>query len=83
MVYKARNNKDVNREDIIKMLASLATHSGDYPHTVDLNNPDLTIWVEIIKVMLVILMSDYVNFCGSGTIISLIIIIISSYNNIR
>ena len=50
MVYKARNNKDVCRDDIIKTLASLATRNGDYSHTVDLNDPDLTIVVEIVKV---------------------------------
>ena len=50
MVYKARNNNDVSREDIIKTLASLVTQNGDYSHTVDLSNPDLTIVVEIIKV---------------------------------
>jgi tRNA acetyltransferase TAN1 len=49
VVYKARNNQDVDREDIIKTLASLVTRSGDYPHVVDLRNPDLTIIVEIIK----------------------------------
>ena len=51
MVYKARNNKDVSRENIIKTLASLVTRSGDFSHIVDLSNPDLTIMVEIIKVM--------------------------------
>ena len=50
VVYKARNNTDVSREDIIKTLASLVTQNGDYLHTVDLSNPDLTIVVEIIKV---------------------------------
>ena len=49
VVYKARNNTNVNRDDIIKTLASLATRNGDYAHTVDLRNPDLTIVVEIIK----------------------------------
>ncbi|CAI8001680.1 THUMP domain-containing protein 1, partial [Geodia barretti] len=49
VVYKARNNQDVNREEIIKTLASLVTMNGDYPHRVDLLNPDLTIVVEIVK----------------------------------
>ena len=48
--YKARNNKDVIRDDIITALASLVTRNGDYSHTVDLSNPDLTVVVEIIKV---------------------------------
>jgi hypothetical protein len=42
----------VNREEIIKTLASLVTMNGDYPHQVDLLNPDLTIVVEIVKVIL-------------------------------
>ena len=50
MQYKARNNKDVIRDDIITALASLVTRNGDYSHTVDLSNPDLTVVVEIIKV---------------------------------
>ena len=50
VVYKARNNKDACRDDIIKALATLATQNGDYSHIVDLSNPDLTIVVEIVKV---------------------------------
>ena len=42
----------MNREEIIKTLASMVTRNGDYPHQVDLLNPDLTIVVEIIKVIL-------------------------------
>lgn len=49
--YKARNNKDVNRDAIIKLLANMVNREGDFAHTVDLNNPDLTIVVEIIKVL--------------------------------
>ena len=50
VVYKARNNKDARRDDIIKTLATLATQNGDYSHNVDLSDPDLTIVVEIVKV---------------------------------
>ena len=50
MQYKARNNKDVKRDDIIELLASLVTKNGDFSHKVDLNNPDLCVIVEIIKV---------------------------------
>lgn len=55
IAYKARNNQDVSREEIIKTLAELVTLNGDYPHRVDLVNPDLTIVVEIVKA----------NFCIS------------------
>ena len=48
--YKARNNTDVSREVIIKLLASLVTQNGEFSHTVDLSNPDLSVVVEIIKV---------------------------------
>lgn len=48
--YKARNNTDVSRDDIIKVLASLVTQNGEFSHTVDLSNPDLSVVVEIIKV---------------------------------
>lgn len=48
--YKARNNNVVNRDDIIKVVATMATKNGEFDHQVDLSNPDLTIIVEIIKV---------------------------------
>ena len=48
--YKARNNSDVNRDEIIKLVAGMVVKNGDFDHQVDLNNPDLTIVVEIIKV---------------------------------
>ena len=40
----------IKRDDVIKLLASMVTRNGDYDHIVDLNNPDLTVVVEIIKV---------------------------------
>ncbi|XP_006819006.1 THUMP domain-containing protein 1-like [Saccoglossus kowalevskii] len=46
--YKARNNGKVKRDEIIRMLASLVLKEGS-PHKVDLNMPDITIIVEIIK----------------------------------
>ena len=49
--YKARNNNDVNRDEIIKLVAGMVVKNGDFDHKVDLNNPDLTIVVEIIKVL--------------------------------
>ena len=50
MSYKARNNTVIKRDDVIKHVASAVTMDGDYDHMVDLNNPDLTVVVEIIKV---------------------------------
>ena len=69
--YKARNNKDVIRDDIITALASLVTRNGDYSHTVDLSNPDLTVVVEIIKVtfnnLIIIYIHVYTHIYVSGT----------------
>lgn len=50
MSYKARNNNVTKRDDVIRLLASMVTKNGDFPHTVDLNNPDRTVLVEIVKV---------------------------------
>ena len=50
MNYKARNNNVIKRDDVIQLLASMVTKNGDFPHAVDLNNPELTILVEIVKV---------------------------------
>ena len=45
----------MNREDIIKLLASLVTRNGDFPHIVDLSNPDLSVVVEVIKVQIILI----------------------------
>ena len=50
MSYKARNNNVIKRDDVIQLLASMVTRNGDFPHTVDLNNPERTVLVEIVKV---------------------------------
>ena len=50
MNYKARNNNVIKRDDVIQLLASMVTKNGDFPHVVDLNNPELAILVEIVKV---------------------------------
>ena len=50
MNYKCRNNNEVKRDDVIHLLASMVTKNGDYSHTVDLSNPELTVVVEIVKV---------------------------------
>ena len=51
VIYKSRNNSSIHRDDIIALLAGIVMGAGK-GHTVDLNNPDLAICVEIIKVFL-------------------------------
>ncbi|XP_065830360.1 THUMP domain-containing protein 1-like [Oscarella lobularis] len=64
VVYKARNNDEVKRDDIIKTVAHLVTQptseSTTYQHVVDLKNPDLVIVVEIVKnLCLMSVVKDY------------------------
>ena len=51
MNYKCRNNSALKRDDVIKLLACMVTKNGEFPHTVDLNNPELTVIVEVVKVI--------------------------------
>ena len=48
-MYKSRNNSSIHRDDTISALASIVMNAGK-GHTVNLNNPDLAICVEIMKV---------------------------------
>lgn len=50
-MYKSRNNSSIQRDDTIAALAAMVMNAGR-GHTVNLNNPDLAICVEIIKVRL-------------------------------
>lgn len=48
--YKSRNNDTLKRDQVIKLLASLVTDEGAYPHTVCLDNPQLVVCANIIRV---------------------------------
>ncbi|XP_078376011.1 THUMP domain-containing protein 1-like [Oculina patagonica] len=48
VMYKSRNNSSMHRDDTIAALAAMVMNAGK-GHTVNLNNPDLAICVEIIK----------------------------------
>ncbi|XP_058943579.2 THUMP domain-containing protein 1-like [Pocillopora verrucosa] len=48
VMYKSRNNSSIHRDDTISALASIVMNAGK-GHTVNLNNPDLAICVEIMK----------------------------------
>ncbi|NXL85415.1 THUM1 protein, partial [Alectura lathami] len=62
IVYKARNNSHMNREEAIKELAGIVG-SLNPENKVDLNNPQYTIVVEIIKnVCCLSVVRDYVLF---------------------
>ncbi|XP_009323108.1 PREDICTED: THUMP domain-containing protein 1 [Pygoscelis adeliae] len=62
IVYKARNNSHVSREEVIKELAGIVG-SLNPENKVDLNNPQYTIVVEIIKnVCCLSVVRDYVLF---------------------
>eukprot|EP00117_Sycon_ciliatum_P032095 scpid5279/ scgid24964/ THUMP domain-containing protein 1 len=50
VVYKCRNNTDMDRDTIIKAVADVAVEGG-IAHKVDLANPVLVISVEIVKTM--------------------------------
>lgn len=48
VMYKSRNNSNIQRDNTIAKLAAMVMNA-DKGHTVNLNNPDLAICVEIIK----------------------------------
>ena len=48
--YKCRNNVVIKEKDVIDLLASVVTDDGAYDHVVNLRTPELTIFVMIIKV---------------------------------
>lgn len=49
MVYKARNNNEIIRDNVILWVAEAVNKGDTYKHKVDLSNPDLVILVEIMK----------------------------------
>uniref|UniRef100_A0A4W3I2T5 THUMP domain-containing protein 1 n=1 Tax=Callorhinchus milii TaxID=7868 RepID=A0A4W3I2T5_CALMI len=62
IVYKARNNSHMSRDNVIKALAGVVI-SLNPENKVDLNNPEYTIIVEIIKsVCCVSVVQDYILF---------------------
>ncbi|KAM7149652.1 THUMP domain-containing protein 1 [Molossus nigricans] len=62
IVYKARNNSHVNREEVIKELAGIVG-SLNVENKVDLTNPQYTVVVEIIKAVCCLsVVRDYVLF---------------------
>ncbi|XP_007425041.1 THUMP domain-containing protein 1 [Python bivittatus] len=62
IVYKARNNSHLSREEVIKELAGIVGHLNP-ENKVDLSNPEFTIVVEIIKnICCLSVVKDYVLF---------------------
>lgn len=62
IVYKARNNSHLSREEVIKELAGVVGHLNA-ENKVDLSNPEFTIMVEIIKnICCLSVVKDYVLF---------------------
>ncbi|XP_070617326.1 THUMP domain-containing protein 1 [Erythrolamprus reginae] len=62
IVYKARNNSHLSREEVIKELAGVVGHLNP-ENKVDLSNPKYTIVVEIIKnICCLSVVKDYVLF---------------------
>ncbi|KAM5331645.1 THUMP domain-containing protein 1 [Glossophaga mutica] len=62
IVYKARNNSHVNREEVIKELAGIVG-SLNSENKVDLTNPQYTVVVEIIKAVCCLsVVKDYMLF---------------------
>uniref|UniRef100_A0A2D4IGF8 THUMP domain-containing protein 1 n=1 Tax=Micrurus lemniscatus lemniscatus TaxID=129467 RepID=A0A2D4IGF8_MICLE len=62
IVYKARNNSHLSREEVIKELAGIVGHLNP-ENKVDLSHPEYTIMVEIIKnICCLSVVQDYVLF---------------------
>ncbi|KAL7979193.1 hypothetical protein Chor_015217 [Crotalus horridus] len=62
IVYKARNNSHLSREEVIKELAGIVGHLNP-ENKVDLSNPEYTVVVEIIKnICCLSVVKDYVLF---------------------
>ncbi|KAJ6659766.1 hypothetical protein lerEdw1_018482 [Lerista edwardsae] len=62
IVYKARNNSHLSREEVIKELAGIVGHLNA-ENKVDLSNPEFTIVVEIIRnICCLSVVKDYVLF---------------------
>ncbi|XP_066496714.1 THUMP domain-containing protein 1 [Tiliqua scincoides] len=62
IVYKARNNSHLSREEVIKELAGVVGHLNA-ENKVDLSNPEFTIVVEIIRnICCLSVVKDYVLF---------------------
>ncbi|XP_063170698.1 THUMP domain-containing protein 1 [Candoia aspera] len=62
IVYKARNNSHLSREEVIKELAGIVGHLNP-ENKVDLSNPEYTIVVEIIKnICCLSVVKDYILF---------------------
>ncbi|XP_061455919.1 THUMP domain-containing protein 1 [Rhineura floridana] len=62
IVYKARNNSHLSREEVIKELAGVVGHLNP-ENKVDLSNPEFTIVVEIIKnICCLSVVKDYILF---------------------
>ena len=59
MVYKARNNGEIIRDNVISWIAEAVNKGGTYKHQVDLSNPELVILVEIIKASQLLLHNLY------------------------
>lgn len=62
MIYKARNNNDVIRDNVILWIAQVVNKDDTYTHKVDLTSPDLIVLVEIIKVIVYIVMHAFKQF---------------------
>lgn len=49
IAYKSRYNGDLNRENVITAVADMVI-DGEIKHQVDLDNPDVVVVIEIVKV---------------------------------
>jgi tRNA acetyltransferase TAN1 len=47
--YKCRYNTVIKRDDVIRLLASVATDEGGFDHIVNLTKPELVICAEVVK----------------------------------
>ncbi|XP_062522316.1 THUMP domain-containing protein 1-like isoform X2 [Corticium candelabrum] len=49
VAYKARNNSELKRDEVISVVAALVDGDGSFGHKVNLTSPELVVVVEVVK----------------------------------
>ncbi|XP_072167666.1 THUMP domain-containing protein 1-like [Diadema setosum] len=63
VMVKSRNNNSLSRNNVIRVLASMAMEGSLHQHKVNFDNPDLTIMVDVVgKVCCLSVLRDYQRF---------------------
>lgn len=51
----------LKRDDVIRIVASLVTREGEYPHRVNFDEPELVVIVEIIRVSVIYTLTAWLD----------------------